>query len=104
VVHFTPEGERAIGAAVATATGRGPLRLGVPSLDRLNAKYRATALVPIEGAPGRYRLQLARDANVVRAAQEYGRDPLVSLAEPNYILRIDRPAEAPGAVRMKVGD
>ena len=83
-------------------TGRGTLRFGIPSLDRLNAKYKARALTPVPGQAGSYRLELARDANVVRAAEEYGRNPLVTQAEPNYLLRIDRPAEAPGAVRTEV--
>ena len=101
LLRFTPEGERAIAPMVGTAT-QGPLRFGIPSLDRLNAKYRASTLVPLEGGRGMYRLRLARDANVVRAADEYGRDPLVASAEPNYLLRIERPAEEPGAVRTDV--
>jgi hypothetical protein len=100
VLRFTADGERTV--TTAPAAGRGTLRFGVPSLDRLNAKYRARTLVRLPGEPGRYRLELARDANVVRAAEEYGRDPLVTSAEPNYLLRIDRPAEAPGAVRTEV--
>ena len=79
----------------------GPLRFGIPSLDRLNAKYRASALVPVEGEHGSYRLRMSHDANVVRAAEEYGRDPLVSQAAPNYFLRIHRPAEEPDAVRTE---
>ena len=54
------------------------------------------------GERGRYRLRLAKDANVLRAAEEYGRDPTVTGAEPNYLLRIDRPAEQPDAVRTDV--
>lgn len=101
VLRLTPEGERAIASAVGKTPGT--LRFGVPSLDRLNAKHRASAIVPLAGEPGAYRLVLAPDANVVRAAEEYGRDPLVTRAEPNYLLRIDRPAEAPEAVRTDVG-
>ena len=97
VLRFTPEGERAVAPMVGKAPG--PLRFGIPSLDRLNAKYRASALMPVEGERGSYRLRMSHDANVVRAAEEYGRDPLVSQAEPNYFLRIHRPAEEPGAVR-----
>ena len=59
-------------------------------------------LAPLAGVPGAYRVVLAPDANVLRAAEEYGHDPLVTRAEPNYFLRIDRPAEAPDAVRMDV--
>ncbi len=100
VLRFTAEGERAIAPAVGKPPGQ--LRFGIPSLDRLNAKHQASAIVPAPGAPGAYRLMLAPDANVVRAAEEYGRDPLVARAEPNYFLRIDRPAEAPDAVRTDV--
>lgn len=100
-LRFTPEGERAIVGIVGTPAQQ-PLRVGVPSLDRLNVKYRASALVPLASERGTYRLVLARDANVVRAAEEYAREPLVAGAEPNYLLRIERPAEAPGAVRTDV--
>jgi len=47
-------------------------------------------------------LKLSSDANVMRAAEEYGHDPLVGAAAPNYLLRIQRPAEAPGQVRTEV--
>lgn len=100
VLRFTPEGERAIAPVVGQPPGR--LHLGIPSFDRLNAKYRASTLTPLGGEAGAYRLRLARDANVLRAAEEYGRDQLVSRAEPNYLLRIRRPAEQPGAVRTEV--
>jgi hypothetical protein len=68
----------------------------------LNAKYRATSVLPLEGERGSYRLRMAPDTNVLRAAEEYGHDPAITRAEPNYILRIQRPAEAPGAVRTEV--
>ena len=103
LLRFTPEGERAIAPVVGTPAQQ-PLRFGVPSLDRLNVKYRASALVPLVGERGMYRLVLARDANVMRAAEEYGREPLVASAEPNYLLRIERPAEEPGAVRTDVSE
>jgi hypothetical protein len=101
LLRFTPEGERAI-APVAGTPAQQSLRLGIPSLDRLNVKYRASALIPLAGERGTYRLVLARDANVMRAAEEYGREPLVASAEPNYLLRIERPAEEPGTVRTDV--
>jgi hypothetical protein len=100
LLRFKPEGERAIAPMVGTT--QEPLRFGIPSLDHLNAKYHASTLVPLEGGRGTYRLRLARDANVVRAVEEYGRDPLISSAEPNYLMRIERPAEEPGAVRTGV--
>jgi hypothetical protein len=100
VLRFTPEGERAVAAVAGTA--QRPLRMGIPSLDQLNAKYRASSVLPLEGERGSYRLRLAPDTNVLRAAEEYGRDPAVTRAEPNYVLRIQRPAEDPGAVRTDV--
>ena len=100
VLRFTPEGERAVAAVAGTA--QRPLRVGIPSLDQLNAKYRATSVLPLEGERGSYRLRLAPDTNVLRAAEEYGHDPAVTRAEPNYILHIQRPAEEPGAVRTDV--
>ena len=100
VLHFTKEGERAVAPAISPAQGW--LRFGVPSLDRLNVKYHATSLAPLDGQPGAYRLRIARDANVFRAAEEYGHDPLVARAEPNYSLSLDRPAVAPGAVRTEL--
>jgi hypothetical protein len=100
VVHFTPEGERVVTPAMSVSQGW--LRFGVPSLDRLNAKYHASAMTPVEGERGAYRLRIAPDANVFRAAEEYGHDPLVARAEPNYGIRLDRPAEAPNAVRTEL--
>jgi hypothetical protein len=101
IIRFTPAGER----AVAEATGKPPgtLRFGVPSLDRLNVKYRATELVPIPDDGRRaYLLRLSPDANVLRAAEEYVADPLVLGAEPHYTLRIPKPSEEPEAVRTEV--
>ncbi len=100
VLRFTPEGERAVASVVGRPVQA--LRFGVPSLDRLNVKYRATSLTPRSDEPGAYVLKLSPDANVMRAAEEYGREPLVSRAEPNFLLRIRRPVEAPGAVRTEV--
>ena len=100
VLHFTAEGERAITPAMSVTQGW--LRIGVPSLDQLNVKYHATALSPIEGQKGAYRLRIAPDANVFRAAEEYGHDPKVARAEPNYIFQLNRAPEAPSAVRTEV--
>jgi hypothetical protein len=100
VLHFTAEGERAVAPAMSVTQGW--LRFGVASLDRLNVKYHATALTPLEGERGAYRLKIAPDANVFRAAEEYGHDPMVARAEPNYVLRLNRPAEAPNAVRTEL--
>ncbi len=100
VLHFTKEGEHAVAPAMSPTQGW--LRFGVPSLDRLNAKYHATAIAPVEGEPGAFRLTIARDANVFRAVEEYGHDPLVARAEPSYSLQLDKPPVAPGAVRTEV--
>ncbi len=100
LVRLTPEGARAVASLAGKPSG--PLRLGVPSFDRLNVKYRASAIDPLPEEPGTYRLRLAPDANVMRAVEEYGRDPLVLGAEPNYAFRIPRGAEEPGAVRTGV--
>ena len=51
---------------------------------------------------GAYLLRIAPDANVMRAVEEYRKDPLVSGAEPHYFYRLPAPA-APGAVRMQTG-
>jgi len=104
VLRFTPEGERVL--TPTTGVNQGWLRFGVPSLDQLNAKYHATSLVPVQGEKGVYRLKIAPDANVLRAAEDYGRDPLVARAEPNYLLKVRRPAEAqtsttPDTVRIQ---
>jgi len=100
LISFTPEGEKAIKAAVAQAPGK--LRFGIPSLDRLNAKYKASQLVKMADVQGAYLLRLAPDANVFRAVDEYGKDPLVAGTEPHYFYRLPA-AEAPGAVRMQTG-
>jgi hypothetical protein len=100
VLRFTPEGERTV-KPVASA-GQGWLRFGIPSLDQLNIKYHATALTPIDGQKGAYRLSIAPDANVFRAAEEYGHEPMVARAEPDYTFKLDRAPEEPGAVRTDV--
>lgn len=100
LIAFTPEGEKAIAAAVAKPPGK--LRFGIPSLDRLNAKYKASQLVKMADVKGAYLLRLAPDANVFRAVTEYGNDPLVAGTEPHYFYRLP-PPEAPGAVRMQTG-
>jgi len=99
VLHFTAEGERAV--APAMSVNQGWLRFGVPSLDQLNAKYHATSLSPLQGEKGAYRLKIAPDANVLRAAEDYGHDPLVARAEPNYLLKLKRAPEAPTSVRTE---
>jgi hypothetical protein len=100
-IRFTPEAERQIAPVVGKPPGR--LRFGIPALDLLNDKYRASELVPRgDGTPG-YRLRLSPDANVLRAADEYARNPLVLGAEPTYEYTIPRAPEAPEAVRTQVG-
>jgi hypothetical protein len=100
LIRFTPIGEK----VVAPLVGRPPSRLvfGDPTIDALNTKYRATALVPLQDGLNTYRMQLSRDANVLRAAQEYDAHALVLSAEPNYTYRIPRPEEAPEAVKTEV--
>jgi hypothetical protein len=100
VLRFTPEGERAVTPTMSVSQGW--LRFNIPSLDSLNAKYHATALTPVQGDKGAYRLKIAPDANVFRAAEDYGHDPMVARAEPNYIFKLDRPPEAPNAVRTEL--
>ncbi len=100
LISFTPEGERAVAASVAKTPGK--LRFGIPSLDRLNAKYRASQLVKMADVQGAYLLRLAPDANVFRAVEEYRKDPLVAGTEPHYFYRLPAPA-APGAVRTQTG-
>jgi hypothetical protein len=100
IIRFTAEGERTVKPLVGQPPSR--LRFGVLSLDRLNAKYRATQIVPVVGDRGAYILRLASDANVYRAVDEYGRDPLVAGATLNYSYKLPR-AEAPDAVRTQVG-
>lgn len=100
LISFTPEGEKAIAGAVAKPPGK--LRFGVPSLDRLNAKYKASQIVKMADIRGAYLLRLAPDANVFRAVEEYGEDPLVAGTEPHYFFRLPPPL-APDAVRMQTG-
>ncbi len=100
ILSFTPEGERTIAAAVGQPPTK--LRLGVPSLDRLNAKYRASQLVRAVDMHGGYILRIAPDANVFRAIDEYRQDPIVTGATPNYLYRLPAP-QAPEAVRTKIG-
>ena len=65
IIAFTSEGEKLIAPVVAKPPTR--LRFGVPSLDRLNAKYRASQLVKLADVQGAYVLRIATDANVFRA-------------------------------------
>lgn len=100
IIAFTPEGEKAIAALVAQPPGK--LRFGVPSLDRLNNKYRASQLVKVADLRGAYILRIAPDANVFRAVEEYRKDPLVVATDLHYLYRLPAPA-APGAVRTQTG-
>lgn len=100
IITFTAEGEKIVAPLIAKPPGK--LRFGVPSLDRLNVKYRASQLVKVADLRGAYVLRLAPDANVFRAVDEYRKDPLVAATEPHYFFRLP-PPEAPNAVRMKTG-
>ncbi|MEB2283594.1 MAG: hypothetical protein B6D46_15105 [Polyangiaceae bacterium UTPRO1] len=100
LIAFTPEGERAVAAVVAKPPTK--LRFGVPSLDRLNAKYRATQLIKVADLKGAYILRIAPDANVFRAVEEYRKDPLVAATDLHYLYRLPAP-QAPAAVRTQTG-
>jgi len=100
IIRFTPEGERAVAPWVAIPPGR--LRFGIPSLDRLNAKYHATQLVRVADVTGGYLLRIAPDANVFRAVEEYRHDPMVAGTDLHYLYRLPAP-QAPDAVRLQVG-
>jgi len=89
-----------VGAAVGQPASR--LRFGVPSLDRLNAKYQASQLVKVVDMQRSYILRIAPDANVFRALDEYGKDPLVAHADLHYMMRLPAP-QAPEAVSTKTG-
>ncbi len=86
------KGEAAARAAELAGGGRGPIRFGDPTLDRLCNKYRARGVQPAsnqDSTPG-YILLLAPDANVLRAAKEFAASPLVERAEPMYRLQLGR--------------
>jgi hypothetical protein len=100
IIRFSAEGERTVAPLVGKPPSR--LRFGVLSLDRLNSKYRATQIVPVVGDRGAYILRLAADANVYRAVEEYGHEPLVTGVTLNYAYRLPG-AQAPDAVRTQVG-
>jgi hypothetical protein len=100
IIAFTPEGERAVAEMVAKPPGK--LRFGIPSLDRLNIKYRASQLVKAADIKGGYILRIAPDANVFRAVEEYRNDPLVAGTDLHYVYRLPGP-ERPEAVLMKTG-
>ena len=100
MLSFTKEGEQTIAATVGQPPSR--LRFGIPSLDRLNAKYRATQLVRVIDQHDAYILRIAPDANVFRAVEEYRKDPLVTGTDLHYLYRLP-PPQAPDAVRTKVG-
>jgi len=100
IIAFTPEGEKAVAAVVSQPPTR--LRFGVPTLDRLNNKYRASQLVKVADLHGAYILRIAPDANVFRAVEEYRKDPLVTGTDLHYLYRLPAP-QAPEAVRTQTG-
>jgi len=100
IISFTAEGERAVAPMIAKPPGR--LRFGILSLDRLNAKYRASQLMKVADLPGAYLLRLAPDANLFRAVDDYRKDPLVAGTDLHYIYRLPGP-QAPEAVRIQTG-
>jgi hypothetical protein len=100
IIAFTAEGEKSIAAFVAQQPTR--LRFGIPSLDRLNAKYRASQLIKVADLRGGYILRIAPDANVFRAVEEYRKDPLVAATDLHYLYRLPGP-QAPEAVRTQTG-
>ncbi len=102
LLTFTPEGERAVAPLAGRPPSEGNLRFGIPSLDRLNAKYRARQLVKVADVVRGYVLRVAPDANVFRAVDEYKKDPLIAGADLHYSMRLPPPQE-PGAVRTKTG-
>jgi hypothetical protein len=89
-----------VAAVVAKPPTR--LRFGVPSLDHLNGKYRASQLVKVADVHGAYILRIAPDANVFRAVEEYRKDPLVTGTDLHYLYRLPAP-QAPEAVRTQTG-
>ncbi len=100
IIAFTAEGEKAVAPVIGQPPSR--LRFGVPSLDRLNFKYRASQLVKVADLHGAYLLRIAPDANVFRAVEEYRKDPLVAGTDLHYLYRLPAP-EAPDAVRTQTG-
>lgn len=100
IIAFTPEGEKMVAPVVGQAPSR--LRFGVPSLDRLNVKYRASQLVKLADLHGAFLLRIAPDANVFRAIEEYRKDPLVTGTDLHYLYRLPAP-QAPDAVRTQTG-
>ena len=102
ILVFTADGERAVSSFAGRAPVENNLRFGIPSLDRLNAKYRARQLVKVADVERGYVLRVAPDANVFRAIDEYKKDPLIAGADLHYLMRLPPPQE-PGAVRTKTG-
>jgi hypothetical protein len=100
IIAFTPEGEKTVAPVVAKPPSK--LRFGVPSLDRLNVKYRASQLVKLADVRGAYILRIALDANVFRAVEEYRKDPLVTGTDLHYLYRLPAP-QAPDAVKTQTG-
>ena len=100
IISFTPDGERTIAPLIAKPPGK--LRFGIPSLDRLNAKYRASQLMKAADLHGAYILRLVSDANLFRAVEEYRKDPMVAGTDLHYLYRLPG-AQAPDAVRVQTG-
>ncbi|MCC6763946.1 MAG: hypothetical protein IT293_04705 [Deltaproteobacteria bacterium] len=100
LIVFTPAGEKTVASLVAKPPTK--LRFGVPSLDRLNAKYRAIQLIKVADLKGAYILRIAPDANVFRAVEEYRKDPLVTATDLHYLYRLPA-SQAPEAVRTQTG-
>lgn len=100
IIAFTPEGEKTVAPVVSKPPTK--LRFGVPTLDRLNMKYRASQLVKLADVRGAYILRIAPDANVFRAIEEYRKDALVSGTDLHYLYRLPG-AQAPEAVKTQVG-
>ena len=102
LLTFTAEGERAVASLAGRPPSESNLRFGIPSLDRLNAKYRARQLVKAADIQRGYVLRVAPDANVFRAVDEYKKDPLIAGADLHYLMHLP-PSQEPGAVRTKTG-
>ena len=120
IVKLKPEAGQALDAALAA--GKPPTNTGLAWLNALNARYGVTAIAPLfarqpdveeikrkfperakRAPPGAtipslrhiYTLTLRHDAGVLKAATDYGAQPDVEYAEPNYIATIQQGAHAP---------
>lgn len=69
------------------------------SIETLRALLARTGGTVIESNPklGVYRIILPEGANVLDLASQLGNDPLVALAEPNYVVDLPRPLPDAGA-------